>query len=89
MQHKSQPFLIRWWFDPRALMDAADNVFLSADMLKRCLPEENNVQDAGNAVSLIREFLKDNDIVMSEALQTTSTGKQTYRIINKPSRFDA
>ena len=76
--------------DRLALIDAADRVFLARDgigALKNGLsvPEwDDLIRDVAD----VSEYLGRQGIVMGR-LQTTVTGRKTYRMLNKPTRFDA
>ena len=72
------------------LMDAANDLFLGKDALA-----QSGLTSTGNRWTGIvfeekdvRAYLDKKGIVMNMVPQTTSTGRLTYRVLNKPRRFD-
>ena len=69
------------------LADAADRVFLARDKMSNLRPDQWDrvIED----MELVSKVLHDRGIAMMPSSHRTSTGKETYKILNRPSRFDA
>lgn len=66
------------------LMDAADKVFLERDKIKG--EDYDAWNDVIQDIAYVSRILEHFDVVMAGEPQKTSTGKETYRILNKPGR---
>lgn len=71
------------------LIDAADKVLLTRDELYGQDEDKTRRAAVAHEVLDVKQYLEKHDIRLGAAPQTTSTGRTTYRILNKPSRFDA
>ena len=71
------------------LIGAADAVLLARDELYGSETRKDRRAAVGYDVIDMTHYLEKHDVRMGAVPQTTSTGRTTYRILNKPSRFDA
>lgn len=71
-----------------AVMDAADAVLFARDDLGQATLSGPCWDGVVSDVADMAHYLHKNDIHLAGAPQTTSTGRKTYRVLNKPSRFD-
>jgi hypothetical protein len=71
------------------LIDAADRVLLARDDLYGSEEDKARRAAVAHDVLDVKYYLEKHDIRLGATAQTTGTGRTTYRILNKPSRFDA
>ncbi len=72
---------------PNEIADAADAVFLARDGLSGL--NEFEWDDVIADVAVVNDALRARDIILNATPSLTLTGRKTYKILNKPMRFDA
>lgn len=69
------------------IADAADAVLLARDALSGL--NEFEWDDVIADVATVSGVLEGRNIILNTIPQTTLTGQKTYKVLNKPTRFDA